>query len=54
MNKKNPRKKQKYYEVIAIPGDGHQYKLGFTSNKSKFQKASGWPLKKLKFITKYK
>ena len=48
------KKKQKYYEVIGIPGDGHQYKLGFTSNKSKFQKASGWPMKKLKFITKYK
>ncbi len=48
------RKKQKYYEVIGIPGDGHRYKLGFTSNKSAFQKNSGWPKSKLKFVVLYK
>jgi len=48
------KKKQKYYEVIGIPGDGSRYKLGFTSNKSAFQKNCGWPMRKLKFITKYK
>ena len=48
------KKKQKYYEVIGIPGDGKQYKLGFTTNKSAFQKNSGWAMSQLKFITKYK
>ena len=54
MAKVTKKKKQKYYEVVGIPGDGHQYKLGFTSNKYAFQRNSGWPMKKLKFITKYK
>ena len=48
------KKKQKYYEVIGTPGDGHSYKLGFTSNKIKFQRASGWPMSKLTFKVLYK
>ena len=48
------KKKQKYYEVIAVLGDGRRYKLGYTSNKSAFQRNSGWPMSKLRFITKYK
>ena len=47
-------KKQKYYEVTGVPGDGHTYRLGYTSNKSAFQRNSGWPMKKLRFKTLYK
>lgn len=48
------KKTGKYYQVIGVPGDGHQYKLGFTSNKAAFAKHSGWPMKKLKFIVMHK
>jgi hypothetical protein len=43
-----------FYEVLGVPGDGHTYKLGFTSNKTAFQRASGWPMKKLRFNKKVK